>query len=878
MKQKKQWSPKNINALLVITVIIISILVTAFAYMTIGNTDNLAEYTSQIYQKPYAVNDAAWRMRLEILYARNTMLDLLNSDGNRQQQQDALDNMYRYRALQQELKNTLMTQYEGDKATVEKLYEDFDQIQALHDQGIALIKAGQKDAATTLLMDEAYPLYLEAEELVQEIIDDSQQAMSGYVQESYILNEQTNQAAVVWGIALVALTLLLSVLSVRTISKRNANIYHNDKLFSIISENVDAVFMVYDCKAQRVEYISENAERILGFAAEDYKKNMEISRAYFEETEFYKTRDFFNTSPGEILEYEYQIKDPDTGLQKDIVTKRYPIIEGGEVVKYVLMTSDLTEFKESQSALKAALENSEKANLAKREFLSRMSHEIRTPMNAVIGMTRILEYSMDDPEKAQGCLRKINMASMHLLELINNILDMSKIESGKLEIENKEFSINKMLSDIAVIIQPKAEENKLQFDVVLKNVVHDRVKGDEMRIKQVMLNFLSNSVKFTKEGGMIRVTVRELEKRGNQICLKFKVKDTGIGMNEKFMARIFEPFEQEEASTYRKYGGTGLGMALCKTLVESMGGTIEVESRKGEGSAFSFNLWLEALAEQEPEEQLSEHLRELNVLIIDDDIEVRGHLELLCRQMGVQAKAVASGFDAALLFKEDANRFDVCLIDLYMPDVDGIHTAEWIRERAGNDIYIVLMSAYDYKNIEKEALMVGVNDFMLKPVMIEDISSILRRAGGEVEALPVCRETKYDFSGKRLLIAEDNALNLEIVEELTKRVGFEVETAENGKKALEKFLESEPGYYDVILMDVHMPEMDGYEATRLIRASNHPQAKDIIIVAMTANAFYEDELEALKNGMNLHMSKPIEPEIIFAALQKILYDKKSRGI
>ncbi len=875
MRRKKRWSLRNINALLIAAVVVISVGVASFTGMMIANTDHLANYTSEIYKKPYAVNDAAWKMRFNIVFERNVLLSLLNDEGSEQSKREFLEQMYACREERSALKDILLNGYQGDKQTIEELYQYSGQIQQVHDQAIGLIERGQAGQAEDLLYGEVFPLYRKAAELAETIIDHSQQTMGDYVQESYLLNEQTNRTAIIWGGILVGLALLISILSVRTISRRNADIYHNNMLFSIISENVDAVFMVYDCVNQKLEYLSDNSQRILGLDPEEYKKNMEISRAYFDEENFRRASLLLEKDSSEILERGYQMIDPVTGFKKEMVSKRYPIFENGRVAKYVLMTNDLTEYKTAQRMLKSALKRAESANVAQREFLSRMSHEIRTPMNAIIGMTRVLEYSLQDRQKAEGCIKKINMASVHLLELINNVLDMSKIESGKLEIEKKEFSLNEMLGEIAALIQPKAEEKQQRFDVVLKNITQDMVVGDEMRIKQVLLNFLSNSVKFTAESGMIRITVRQLEQRSNQVYLKFKVKDNGIGMKEEFLPHVFDAFEQEEASTYRNFGGTGLGMALCKTLVESMGGNIEVQSVYGQGSSFSFYVWL-GLPDVQQGHRLLESLKEMSVLIIDDDAEMREHLEVLCRQMGVcRAQAVESGIEAVRLYKAGAANFDVCLVDLYMPDVDGIHTAEWIRKEAGAGIYIVLMSAYDYKNVEHEALAAGVDDFILKPVMISDVSKILRRASGDADMQAQEHKIEpFDFTGKRILIAEDNELNLEIAEELCKHVGFKVETAENGKIAVEKFVRSPKGYYDAILMDVHMPVMGGYEAARLIRQSSHPDGGSVVIVAMTANAFYEDEMEALKSGMDLHMSKPIEPDVIFAALKKVLYDKE----
>lgn len=877
MKHKKDRKVKNINALLIAVVVVICIGVAAFAGMTIANTDNLATYTDEIYQRPYSVNDAAWKLRTQILFARNTMLNLLAGTGFPESQTAELAVMYEIRDDLPLLEQTLRSQYEGDPETVEQLITDVNELLSLHDRSIQLIRDGKQEEAKTILYEEAYPLYLRADNNVRKITDNTEMEIDNYVERANQLNEKTNMMALAWGSVLIALAIMVSAASVHAITKRNEDIFHNNALFNIISENVDDVFMIYDLLEDRVEYISDNAERIMGISAESYKNNVWIARAYLDDETFRRLANGFRApNLGEIRQDQFIMTDPKTGNEKELSSRRYPIMENGRVTKFVFVTSDLTEENRTQMMLRSALERAENANVAKQEFLSRMSHEIRTPMNAMTGTIRTMEYDLENPERMRDHLRKLNMSTMHLLDLINDILDMSKIESGKMKIEVHEFSMNAMLSEITGIMQPKAEESRQVFDVLLKNVTCDMVKGDDTRIKQVLLNFLSNAIKFTPEHGKIRMSVEEMDRRGNQVCLKFEVRDTGIGMHEEFLEHLFEPFEQEQSSTYRKYGGTGLGMALSKTLVESMGGTIGVESAPDMGSVFSFELWLEIADAGGISIKISDEIKNFHVLIVEDDAEMREHLKIQCSQLGVEAAAASSGVEAVRMMREEKEKFTLCLIDLYMPDVDGIHTAEWIRSEASRDVYIVLMSAYDHKNIEQEALAAGVDDFLTKPVMRADIYRVLQHMSGE----PVCladekeKEESYDFTGRRMLIAEDNELNMEVARELCEHVGFEIEGAYTGKEAVEKFAASEEGYYDAILMDVHMPVMNGNEAARAIRELKRKDAHSVVIIAMTANAFYEDAAEAIKSGMNEHLAKPIEPEAIFAALKKFLYDKK----
>ncbi len=870
MGNKRKWKLKNVNTLLVLTVIIISVGVCAFAGMTIINTDNLAQYTNEIYQQPYAVYEAAWKMRMQILYARNTMLNMLTDDRFFDDRKENLDRMYENRKLQPFIERTLVEKYPGDPKTITTLINDFSMLRSLHDYCIELIYQGKTNEARAILYGETYPIYQEAEKLIAQVIDESRQDIADYVDQTMQVNDRTNFMALVWGSGLILLTLLLSIVSVRTISKRNEDIYHNDMLFKIISENVDDVFMIYDCIDEKVEFISENAERILGLPVEEYKRNMWIARSYFSDEEFEKVRrEQERVGDGEVVEYDYFMRDPQTGIEKEMHTRLYPIMENGNIVKHVFVTRDMTAEKASKRMLEAAVDVAQSANEAKRQFLSRMSHEIRTPLNTIIGLIEVMKNTCKIEKKPSTDLKKINIAAQHLLELVNDLLDMSKIESGKMEFEEREFSLNVMLSEIAAIMEPKVEEKNQVFDVMLRDVVNDRFVGAELRIRQVLLNFISNAVKFTPEGGQIKVKIRQIAQRGDEACLSFSVKDTGIGMSKEFMNRIFLPFEQEKAEISHRYGGTGLGMALSNSFVETMGGAIDVQSEEGKGSTFAFSLWLR-FADAPVGGTMLETFKDLRVLLVDDEGEMRDHLKLICEQLGIASEVAESGAEAVHTIKNAPQPFDIAFVDLYMPDVDGIRTTQWIKNEAKNDIFVVLMSAYDYKRVEQEARDAGVDAFLTKPVLRESMYQIIDELKGEGAGKQEENEQEFDFSGKRMLLVDDSEINREIGQALSEHVGFAVETAENGKQALEKYLQAKPGYYDVIMMDVQMPVMNGYEATQAIRASGRADAKEIVILAMTANSFKEDVAQSIKNGMNAHVAKPIDAKVVFDILKDYL--------
>ena len=464
--------------------------------------------------------------------------------------------------------------------------------------------------------------------------------------------------------------------------------------------------MIYDCVGERVEYLSDNAERILGLPAEDYKHNMWIARSYLSDDDFMRICNSLALGEQkEIGAYDFVLRNPRTGEERELRSKIYPICDNGRVVKQVFVTSDMTAVKASQKMLESAVDTAQRANEAKRQFLSRMSHEIRTPLNTIIGLVEVMKNDSGDQRKNKEDLRKINIAAQHLLELINDLLDTSKIESGKMEFEQREFSLNVMLSEISMIMGPKAEEKRQVFDVMLRDVASDNFIGAELRIRQVLLNFLSNAVKFTPEGGKIKLVIRQMAQRGNAACLNFSVTDNGMGMEPEFTDRIFQPFEQADETISRKFGGSGLGMALSKSFVETMGGSIYVESVAGKGSKFSFDLWLPFA---DAPLKTPDRFRSLRVLLVDDEIEMREHLKLMCEQLGIETQSASSGAEAVHILKNSEEPFDIAFVDLYMPDVDGIRTAEWIRNEAGNKIMIVLVSAYDYKRVEQEARDAGV--------------------------------------------------------------------------------------------------------------------------------------------------------------------------
>ena len=547
-----------------------------------------------------------------------------------------------------------------------------------------------------------------------------------------------------------------------------------------------------------------------------------------------------------------------------------------------LKTAEAAAHASRKQALQAraqalsSLRIAQKASGVQEDFLRRISHEVRTPMNAIIGMTTIALSRLDDRGRLEDCLGKIAQSSRHLLGLINDVLDMSKIERGRLSIAHEPFNLRLSLQGIVNLIQPQIQEQGQNFEVSLSEIDEEELNGDGMRLNQILINILSNAVKFTPKGGSIRLDIRQLHKNHNNVRFRFIIRDTGIGMSEEFISRLYMPFEQATAATASQFGGTGLGMAITKNLVSLLGGMISVKSKEGKGTEFTVELPF-GLSGRQPSRELS-GLDPLKVLVVDDDRGTCEHASLLLGRMGLRTRWVLTGteaMDLILQARECGDDYDVCLIDWQMPDMDGVETARRIRREVGPDTLIIIISAYDWSPIEREAREAGVNAFINKPffasTLYDTLLSVTRHAPLKAE-LSVSKRREYDFSGRRILLVEDNEFNREVAKEFLEMAGAAVECAEDGREALEKFTSSKPGHYALILMDVQMPVMNGYEATRSIRASDHADAETIHILAMTANAFSEDIAAAVAAGMNGHLAKPIDVAALYRLIASHLED------
>ena len=501
-----------------------------------------------------------------------------------------------------------------------------------------------------------------------------------------------------------------------------------------------------------------------------------------------------------------------------------------------------------------------------------MSHEIRTPMNAIIGLNNIALNEPDVPEKIQEYLLKIGASAQHLLSIINDILDMSRIESGRMVIKNEEFSFAKNLEQVNTIISGQCRDKGLNYDCRTVGKIDDYYFGDGMKLRQVMINILGNAVKFTPAGGSVSFLIEEGRRYEHKATLKFTISDTGIGMSSEFLPHLFDAFSQEDSSSTNRYRSTGLGMPITKSIVELMNGHIEVESEKGVGTTFVVTVTLgESERKNDSIQDGVLNPQEMSVLVVDDDPIALDSAQIILRQVGISCEIAESGADALEMVKiRHARRedYDLLLIDWKMPDMDGVETTRQIRAVVGNDTPIIILTSYNWDDVEEEARSAGVDTFVPKPLFAGSVLDEFREAFKKKNELLVKKTA--DLKGRHILLAEDVAVNAEIMVMVLSMREINVDVAENGRIAVEMFLKHPEGYYDAVLMDMRMPEMDGLEATRCIRASGREDAKAIPIIALTANAFDEDVQRSLQAGMDAHLSKPVEPEALFETLESLI--------
>ncbi len=835
---------------------VLIVLMLCYLVMTVSNSTSMAAQTEIISNHPFEVVISAGDVKLYV-----SEMSLRTGRLVRHFSGDDVDfartNLEELDRLLEAPVDQIEELYLGDAADVQELKDTLVLLRT--EQADYLDYCARPDTTAEEIEDYAQehlqPLYDQVLGQTEGIISIAQQKKIGYG----VTAERLRITNLVGSILLMGLMVAVLLISQYVLHRQRKELVYRSKLFDNLSLSIDDAFIIRNAETGTINYRGLNLERILGIRMDDLKNlymcmNPEDAQALQEEL----------ADPHFPSPLERMVEYTKPNQEKCWMLIRVYRVEDFNPSQLITVFSDRTEEVRSRRALQEAMLTAERANLAKSEFLSRMSHEIRTPLNAIIGMTTIAAASVQDSARVEDCLSKITFSSKHLLMLINDVLDMSKIESSKMTLQNEPFDIFEIVNGFVSTVYAQAKEKRIEFQETMEGFGEDTVFiGDSLRLNQILLNLSSNAVKFTTSGGSIRLDVSRHKIGHTTDVLRFILSDTGIGMTKDAVLRIFQPFEQADASIAKRFGGTGLGMSITKNLIALMGGQIQVESEPGVGTTFIVDLPFRKGKESSVTEPDFAQ-QGLRALIVDDEQQVCEQTAVLLEKIKIDAEWRLSGAEGVERAKETHRKgrdIDLCLIDWKMPDMDGVEVTRRIRREVGNDVPIVMISAYDISEVEEEARAAGANGFLPKPLYRSSVYATIKAAlehKGRQEDNGEEKPTGKPLSGFHLLMAEDNDLNAEIAATLLRMNGAEVDCVEDGQQALDAFLASKPGDYDAILMDVQMPVMDGHEAARSIRASRHPLALTIPIIATTANAFSDDISAALAAGMNAHISKPLD--------------------
>lgn len=667
--------------------------------------------------------------------------------------------------------------------------------------------------------------------------------------------------------------------------KKNLQIEYQERLFEIfgtyLSKNTDDVYMMLNGDADKAEYISPNVERVLGISRKDVEKDLRnFGRAEYIGEKKVTYDEVKRLSPGEeIGAAETKRINPKTGEHKWFLEKIY-CVSIQDLKKIVIYISDRTKERKVHDTLTEALNMANVANKAKTTFLGSVSHDIRTPMNAIMGLTNLLKAENDNPKCVMEYAKKIDVSCQHLLDLINDVLDMNKIESGSMSLNISDINLAEIVDDLNVIIRPQAQTKDQTFDIATLSLIHENVRGDKLRINQILLNILSNAVKYTPQGGKIKMQVNELRQMNRKYCrLQFIISDNGAGMSKEYQKEIFNPFTREKDTTINSVQGTGLGMAITKSLVDLMSGTIKVESKEGEGSTFTVNLELK-IHEGEEDSQFWKDNGIVRMIVADKDKSIREDVVRVMEKAGVSIDSAVDGKSSLEMIRKESrngNPYDVILLDWRLLGVNGLETIRRMRENGIKKIPIMVFTAYDFSEIDREVMEAGMDHFMMKPFFISNFKRVISQIVDHEQSRPAPEKKKSIVMGKNVLVVDDIEINRMILMKILGKQGAVCDTANNGKEALEMFENSKPGQYDIIFMDVQMPVMNGYDAARAIRSSTHPSAKSVAIIATTANAFSSDVQYAMESGMDAHIAKPITMDQMEATVREVLKRKGAAG-
>ena len=865
MNKEKQQLTRG-KKISVISGAVLIVLLIAFLIFIILGVRNVLSSLDNIRNHPYQVLDAAGTLQNDVDNVRISFEQLQNINTPEVVEDVRGRIQVFYEDAEKQL-DVMEDRYLGNPEEIQHLRDLMKEMKQEQDVFLDYAAADDRSEEEIVAYRSEYldHIYEEFDQQIDSILEFARQKFAFF----YGQAEKTGALTIVISCLIFVSVLVVLFLYQYVLRWQTVRLQNQNQLFELLSRTIDHVFMIHEPEHPEQTFISENTKRILGFEPATEAVTIELLFDYIREDDRRSIEELFHASDKNYWTAIFHYNHPNLSEEKIFVLQTYRADEKN-CQKYITVLTDETETVRTQKKLEDAIVRANQANQAKSEFLSRMSHEIRTPMNGIIGMVMIAQQNLNDFDKISDCLRKINLSSKHLLSLINDVLDMSKIENGRLEINPVKFDFRGFMESLNNVIYGQAQDKGIDFSVVFVGDVEEKLIGDSLRVNQVLMNLLSNALKFTPKGGKITLKVTRLPADQDKIWLSFEVTDTGCGIAPDNYDKIFRAFEQENAGISQTYGGTGLGLSISKRFVEMMDGKINVASTLGEGSTFSVLLPFGKVEEHERNEW---SFPDLYVLIADDDPDSLAHARFLLQKMGVKTDVTDNGYEAAAKTEQAQSRgtpYDLCLIDWKMPFIDGIETIKRIREDAvSSKPAAVLMTAYDTSEIQKEAKICGAVSVITKPLFESALGALLNDISGEKKELSSEEEkAEGDFRGRRFLIAEDNELNMEIAVELLSAAGAEMETARDGAEAVDKFAVSLPGYYDLILMDVQMPEMDGYEATKAIRSLDREDAGRIPILAMTANAFSEDVEKSINCGMNGHISKPIDLKEVFEKITK----------
>ena len=848
-----------------IGMVLVCVMAVAVSASSIFTTYRMQEMASMIYEHPYTVSNESRAMRSRLLDMRFFILNMFTqTDRDEVNIQQIVEDRYE---MQYDAVKVIASQYLGPQEDIVRLREAMEELERVQDESLSVILSMDEQSTLRYIEDNLYPKYDAVNDALDTIISFADKKVQSLETESRKMSVKATVSSII-------LTLFLPAYFLIAFWRERKNIReirYREQLFDILSTNVDEVFAIFNLKQDSLEYVSANCPRVLEIKTDEFTNDLEALRKRLPDEDKEKFDEFMQKkrfSGEKEIDLRMQFS---SGEIHWIRLQIFPGVAHGKVSRYILSISDQSEDMRIRQTLRDALVNAQNANAAKQDFLSRMSHEIRTPMNAIIGMTAIAATYIEDRKRVENCLEKIGYSSKHLMTLINDILDMSKIDEGKMTIARENFNLENVVESITSIIYPQSEDRKQNFNIKLVEVTDAQLIGDALRLNQILLNLLSNSLKFTPAGGSINLDIRQIQKKDGRVRLRFTVRDTGIGMSREFMDRLFLPFEQEHGSASLNNAGTGLGMSITKNLITLMGGTIAVESSLGNGSTFTIELDFGVPEGAENASCRNQDIENLKVLIADDDRDSCIHTSLTLENMGISSCWVLSGTECVekvIDAHKTGDDYDVCLIDWKMPDMDGIEVTRRVRGYVGPNTTIIIITAYDFSSIEQSAREAGADAFLAKPIFSSTLYNTLISVTGAERAvrMPELENDLLDVAGSRVLLVEDNELNREIAVEMLKIMGINAACACNGQEAVDWFL-SNGDDVDLILMDVQMPVMNGYQATEAIRHSGHARAKDIPIIAMTANAFHEDVVKAYEAGMNGHLAKPVDLKQLYRTIK-----------